>query len=184
MKEYDLIKECQSGSETAYRCLVKQYYQDAYAMAYYWIRNREVALDISQEAFIRIFRNIKKYDLKRSFKAWMYTIVKNLCMNYFKRHQKKRILFSDYFFKREENIQTMEGFQSNPEGNEQAQLLWWGIKQLKDSEREIVLLKDMEDFSYKEISDILNIPLGTVMSRLYNARKKLAQIVKGEQNVE
>lgn len=174
----ELIARCRAGSKTAFRTLVERYYQPAYTMAYYYTHNRDTALDISQETFVRIYKHLRKLDPERPFKIWLYTIVKNLSLNYLNRHKNRRMLFSDYLADGKE-VATGGG---NPvkgmEQREKIQQVWQALHQLKDTDRDIILLKDFEDFSYQEISEILDIPVGTVMSRLYYARKKLGKLLE------
>jgi RNA polymerase sigma-70 factor (ECF subfamily) len=180
--DVELIKECQTGSETAFQKLVETFYQDAYRMAYYWTRNREVALDISQEAFIRVYRNLDHFDIEKPFRAWFYTIIKNLSMNYLKRTRSRRTVFSDFFSKKRNLPEAITETNRKIEQDETARVIWHSIRKLSRDEQEIILLREFEDFTYQEVSDLLNIPLGTVMSRLYHARKKLAKIIEGEQD--
>lgn len=184
MGDDELISQCQNGSKDAFCQLANKYYKDVYSMAYYWLEDREAAFDISQEAFLRVFRNIKKFDQNRPFKGWLYIIVKNLCFNYLKRYRKRRIVFSDYLLNIDNDKITIPDLVTHPENIEKMEVLWWGIRKLNKDEKEIVLLRDIEEFRYKEISDILGIPLGTVMSRLYKARKNLAHILNEYKNIE
>ena len=178
----ELVARCRSGSKTAFHKLVERYYQPAYTMAYYYTHNRETALDISQETFVRIYKNLGKLDPNRPFKAWLFTIVKNLSLNYLSRHKKRRLLFSDYL----SNGKELPTRGNNPakklERQEKTEMVWHALRRLKESDRDIILLKDFEDYSYQEISEILDIPLGTVMSRLYYARKKLSEFLEDETN--
>ncbi len=182
INDVELIKEGQTGSETAFQKLVETFYQDAYRMAYYWTRNREVALDISQEAFIRVYKNLNQFDVERPFCAWLYTIIKNLSMTYLKRTRSRRMVFSDFFSKKRNLADATTETDRKIEQDETARVIWQSIRKLNRDEQEIILLREFEDYSYQEISDLLNIPLGTVMSRLYHARKKLAKIIEGEQD--
>lgn len=184
MGDNELINQCQNGSRDAFCQLVNKYYKDAYSMAYYWLENRDAAFDISQEAFIRVVRNVKNFDHHKPFKGWLYIIVKNLCFNYIKRYRRRRIVFTDYLLNIDNDTITIPGLVTHPENSNKMEILWWGIRKLHKDEREIVLLRDIEEFSYKEISDILGIPLGTVMSRLYHARKNLAHILREYRNDE
>jgi len=180
--DVELIKECQTGSETAFQKLVETFYQDAYRMAYYWTRNREVALDISQETFIRVYKNLDHFNIEKPFRAWFYTIIKNLSMNYMKRTRNRRMVFSDFFSKKGNLIEATFETDRKIEQDEAARVIWHSIRKLSREEQEIILLREFENFTYQEISDLLNIALGTVMSRLYHARKKLAKIIEGEQD--
>lgn len=173
----ELIRASREGSEAAFRELVERHYQQAYSMAVYWTHNREVALDISQESFIRVFRHLKNFDPTRSFRAWLYTIVKNLSFNYIRRQGKRRLVFSDFFATRKGAREPEADRDDHTEKRELKEWVWRALQKLNDKDRDIILLKDFEDFSYREISEALNIPMGTVMSRLYHARKKLGNML-------
>ena len=175
----ELIRKCQAGNGDAFAVLTRRYYQQAFAMAFYRVNNREAALDISQDAFVRIYRNIARFQADKPFAAWLYTIVRNLCVNYLQRRKKRWLVFSDYF-SGGESAEDSPLFQSTDEAadSENRQQLWQAISRLKENDREIIILKDLEGLSYREISEMLDIPEGSVMSRLYYARKRLAKLVK------
>lgn len=174
----DLIEACQSGSKDAFEQLTHRYYEKAFGIAMVHLGNRDVALDISQEAFVRIYRNIAKLDADRPFGAWLYTITRNLCRNYVERQRKRRLVFSDFFAGNQHKLAEIPQESSDDlEQMERKRQLWDGLNQLSEADREIIVLKDFEDFSYKEIAEILGIPNGSVMSRLYYARKRLAKAV-------
>jgi RNA polymerase sigma-70 factor (ECF subfamily) len=181
--EKELLLSCQTGSEVAFKKLVHMYYKDAYAIALVRTHNQDAALNISQEAFIRIYKNIKSFDFNHPFKAWLYTIVKNLCINYWQRRRKKWTVFTDFFLKPSYPSVLITESTDSIDQEETKKIVWKGLNQLKPEDKDIILLKDFEDFSYKEISELLDIPLGTVMSRLFHARKKLAQILRKYQYV-
>ncbi len=174
----ELIRASQQGSQEAFKQLVQRYYQHAYAMAFYWTHNREVALDISQESFVRVYRHLRKFDFNRSFKTWLFTIVKRLALNYLERHRRRWTVFSDYFSGNRSHKIPEAPADERFAHRELQQQVWEALRQLEDKDRDIILLKDFEDFSYKEISEALGIPVGTVMSRLFHARKKLAKIIE------
>lgn len=176
-----LIESCKAGDPKAFEQLVKRYYQKAYSIALLQLRNREAALDISQEVFVRIHRNIGKFDTNKSFAAWLYIITRNVCRNYAKRFQRRWTVFSD--IANSESI-LPENKAETPvealENQERKEFLWKSIQALSETDREIIQLKDIEEFSYKEISEALDIPIGSVMSRLYYARKRLGKMIRAE----
>lgn len=174
----ELIRASRQGSEEAFRHLVERYYQQAYAIALYWTHNREVALDISQESFVRVYRNLSRFDVNRPFKIWLYTIVKRLAINYLERYRKRWTVFSDYLSGSHSGSLPDAWHESSLEKRERQEQVWKALRELEEKDREIILLRDFEDFSYKEISEVLGLPIGTVMSRLFHARKKLANIIK------
>ncbi len=175
----ELIRNCQNGNTIAFEKLVRRYYGRAYGIAIMKIRDPDLAFDISQEAFIQVFRNIKRFDLEKSFSPWLYKIVQNLCLNYLRRRKRRWIVFSD-LFRSISPIESQPGFVeiNQFEKNEQQAHLWKALKRLEKFDREIITLRDIQDFSYKEISEILSIPIGTVMSRLYYARKKMLKLLE------
>jgi RNA polymerase sigma-70 factor (ECF subfamily) len=178
-EDQEAIKDCQLGNTESYRILVDKYKTRAYYAALLVTGNRDDALDLSQEAFYKAFKAIKSFQPGKNFYTWFYKILKNLCINHYKRIKRRSIVFSD--------ASESEGpslyFSSflNPEEifevNEMRDILWKGLMDLKQDDREIIILKEFNEMSYKEIADVLSIPVGSVMSRLYYARKKLAKIL-------
>jgi RNA polymerase sigma-70 factor (ECF subfamily) len=180
-EDQQAIKDCQLGKTESYRFLVEKYKTRAFYAALLITGNRDDALDLSQEAFFKAFRAIKTFQTGRSFYTWFYRILKNLCINHYKRIKRRNIVFSDA--DESEGPSLYLSPTANPaevfEENEMRDLLWKGLMQLKKDDREILILKEFQELSYKEIAEVLNIPVGSVMSRLFYARKKLANILEG-----
>ena len=187
MDEQTLIVRCKSGDREAFAELVKRHYKQAISLAIYWTGNRELALDISQEAFLRIYRNLDNLNPENPFAAWMYTVVKNLCLNYFNRQKSRWRVFSDVLFNSTHTeIENFGGQvenlgESNTEQADDQRMLRSALQKLEETDREIIILKDLHNYTYKEIGEMLQIPAGTVMSRLYHARKKLSTILLEEE---
>jgi RNA polymerase sigma-70 factor (ECF subfamily) len=170
----EAVRLCQQGNRQAYGYLVKTYMQRAYYCALGIVGSHEAALDISQDAFVRAFRAISRFEPEKQFFTWYYKILRNLCLNFVrnrKAHARSFSEINEYEIGRlsddEQNID------ENLERKELRAQVRTALNSLKPQEREIIMLKDFQDYSYKEIADILDIPIGTVMSRLYNARKAL-----------
>jgi RNA polymerase sigma-70 factor (ECF subfamily) len=178
--EQQAIRECQLGKSESYRLLVEKYKNRAYYAALLLTGNREDALDLSQEAFYRAFKAIKTFSPGKNFYTWFYRILKNIAINRFKRVKRRLIVLSDA----DETIgpqiylSPLAGPEEVFEENEMRDVLWKGLKKLKEEDREIILLKEFQELSYKEIAELLDIPIGSVMSRLYYAKKKLANIME------
>ncbi len=157
-----------------FEMLVKQNMRRAYFSALGLLGSHDAAMDVSQEAFIRAYRNYKTYNREKNFFTWYYSILKNLCINVIRdRKRKEEIEFIEY-----RNIEQQGKLIDEIENKELLQLLQDVINKLKFEEREIIVLKEFENYSYKEISELLGIPIGSVMSRLFYARKKLAENLK------
>ena len=167
MSDSEAIVACQKGRKEMYKYLVEKYKVRAYYAALMYTKNREDALDLSQEAFYRAYRALPEFDTGKNFYTWFYRILKNLCINFVTRRKHHA-----------EIPETAQDFSSkNPqeilEENERSLAVWRGLQKLKEKDREIIILKDFDDMSYQEISEVLDIPTGSVMSRLHYARKKL-----------
>ena len=172
-EDKELIFQCQRGKMKAFKTLVEKYKKPAFFVALGLVGNREDAYDLSQEAFVRVFRSIKRYNPEHKFFTWFYTILSNLCKN----HLKKRGVQKSHL----ENIDVAQDIHSPDvmlEKNEINLRLWEAISKLPYEFKEIILLKHFHEFSYRKISETLNIPMGSVMSRLYYARKKLKENLK------
>ncbi len=181
MTDAELIQKSLDGDGKAFEELVRRYYQKAYRTAMMYVKNPDTALDISQEAFLRVYRNLKHYRFQHSFGGWLYQIVKHLCLNHLKRKRRKWLVFSDAFARYDGRPRAAE-VHPVPDGlemEERARLLWQAMQQLPPKDREILMLKEAAELSYQDIARLLDIPMGTVMSRLYYARKKLAGLLKG-----
>lgn len=158
-----------------FEILVKQNMRRAYFVALGFLGSHDSAMELSQEAFIRAYRNFSKFDKKRKFFTWYYKILKNLCLNFLrdnKNHKRENYL----------ELSTKELIQKSPEQEleekEITEKLYSAIDSLNEIEREILILREFEGMSYRDISELLNIPEGTVMSRLYYTRKKLSSLMK------
>jgi RNA polymerase sigma-70 factor (ECF subfamily) len=179
-EDQQAIKDCQLGKTESYRILVDKYKTRAYYAALLITGNRDDALDLSQEAFYKAFRAIKSFEPGRSFYTWFYKILKNLCINHYKRIKRRNIVFSDADESQGPSLYLSSS--PNPaevfEQNEIRDLVWNGLMELKKEDREIIILKEFHEMSYKELAEVLGIPVGSVMSRLFYARKKLAKILE------
>ncbi|MBN2424104.1 MAG: sigma-70 family RNA polymerase sigma factor [Calditrichaceae bacterium] len=180
LTDKDAILACQSGNTEAFRHLVEKYKTRAYYSALLLTKNSEDALDLSQDAFFRAFRSLNRFDTSKNFYTWFYKILRNLCINHI--HRREKIVQMVHDDDGADAFDRLEHEDKNPEEifeeNERSQMLWAGLNKLKETDREIILLKEFDDMSYQEIADALGIPVGSVMSRLFYARKRLLKEVE------
>ena len=172
----ELLRRCQSGSAAAFKELVEQLKRPAYFHALSLTGNADDAMDISQEAFARVWQNLTSYDPALPFYGWYYTILKRLALNHIRNRSRRREESGS------ELIETQTTELGAPDSAHQVQqhgvLVRQVLEQMSLEDREILCLKDMQEHSYREIADILGIPIGTVMSRLYAARQRFRQKMK------
>ena len=162
MDDRQIIEKCLKGEEEAFRFLVERYQRQAVSHGLTILGNREDASDAAQEAFVDAFQALKNFDRTRRFYPWLYVLLRNRC---FKLIAKRRDA---------ENIEAAELLAPQSGiSNEEKIALERALRELSKEEREIVGLKYLDGFSYDEIAELLEIPRGTVMSRLYHARKNL-----------
>ncbi len=169
-EERGLIQRCQQGDRTAFEPLVKRYMRTAASFALAWTGSQEDALDLSQEAFARAFRAIKRFDLSRPFYPWFHTILRNLCLNHLSRAARlHEVPLRDDI----ERPALTPGPDLVLERGELRQMVWEGIRRVGARDREILILREFQGLTYAEIAEVLHIPRGTVMSRLHAARQRL-----------
>lgn len=168
--ERGLILRCQHGEREAFEPLVTKYMRLAASFALAWTGNHEDALDLSQEAFARAFRAIRRFDTSRPFYPWFHTILRNLCLNYLSRAARlHEVPLRDDI----ERAGPDPGPLAYVERQETRQRVWDGIRKLQATDREILILREFQGLTYAEIAEVLEIPRGTVMSRLHTARQRL-----------
>lgn len=167
LSESDILKHVQKGDREAYQEIVVRHMHMAYYVALAFVHNHQDALDLSQEAFIRAFRKIKKFDTKRPFSPWFYRILKNLCIDHYKHRRRLNEVPL-------ENVRVLE---VEHEDREMKKALWKGIDELPGEQKEIIVLRYFQQLSYQEIAEILDKPIGTVMSSLHYAKKRLKGII-------
>lgn len=179
MADSALLSLVQQGDMKAFETLVERHRHRAVAVAVKLVGDPDEAADISQEAFIRVYRAVKRFDTRKEFFNWFYVILSNLARNRLKK-RKVRTTFAREQQADNEGIkyrQTRDAPDLLVESTETRLRVWAAIEQLPFNFKEIIVLRHFEDLSYEEISKLLNIPLGSVMSRLYYARLKLKQIL-------
>ncbi len=171
-----LVQKAQAGDRAAFGELVRRYMQRAYYVALGLVGSHEDALDLSQEAFARAFRARAGIDPERPFFAWLYQILRRLCFNFLRDRSTRRQRLAgatpwlvEQARERRENDPARE-----MERSELRERLTEAIDRLSAKEREVLVLREFEGLKYREIAELIEIPIGTVMSRLYSARRSLA----------
>lgn len=177
-KETELLLEARNGNKEAYGKIVKIYMKRAYYAALSLVGSHEDALDISQEAFIRAYHSIKKFEPDKKFYTWYYRILKNLCLNHLRNQYRHAQNFSEIYGLLENIKDEQQDTQDMIEKNENRKIVWEAIWKLTPEDREIITARDIANASYDELAEMLQVPLGTVMSRLYHARKRLKKIIE------
>lgn len=175
--ERTLVRRAQAGDVEAFGALVSRYMRRAYYAALGLVGSHDDALDLSQEAFSRAFRARMSLDPNRSFYTWLYTILRRLCFNFLRDRKAQSQKLAEAAGWLAEEARARVAAQSPVRAAELAELrsrVAGAIEQLPDRQREVLVLKEFEGLRYREIAELVGIPIGTVMSRLFAARRQLA----------
>lgn len=173
----ELVRRAQRGDRKAFGKLVERYMRRAYYSALGLVGSAEDAMDLSQEAFVRAFRARQTIDPERPFFAWLYQIIRRLCFNHTRdRRTRRRGIDAAQNWLVDQAQSRNSG--THPEqalaADEARRRVSDALELLSEKDREVLVLKEFEGLRYREIADVLQIPIGTVMSRLYSARRRLA----------
>lgn len=152
-----------------FSALVQEYRLRAFHFVLQIVGNRDDAMDITQEAFLKVHRNWSRWDSSRPFAPWFYTILRNLAIDFIRKRSSRKEELVDSF----SDASPRPGPQALAEKGEVQRKVWEVINQLSEPQREVVILRDLQGFSYKEIAQIIGESTTTVNSRLHDAREIL-----------
>jgi RNA polymerase sigma-70 factor (ECF subfamily) len=175
-----LIERCRAGDLAAFEPLVEKYRQRVWRLAYNTLRDREEAWDVAQEAFIRAYQALPSFRGQSAFYTWLYRIVMNVATDRARSRSARGRAFGTERVPEEDWDRVLPDEHAASESpdtaaarREQRGKIMQALDTLSEDHRKIIMLSDLEGLSYREIADTLEIPMGTVMSRLHNARKRL-----------
>ncbi len=179
--ERALIQRCLSGDVAAFEPLVEKYRQRVWRLAYQVLHDREEAWDCAQEAFVRAFHSLPSFRGQSAFYTWLFRITVNLATDRHRARGAQARAFGAERVPEEEWERTTADPGARPDQvaarAEQRARIGQALDALPPKARTIIMLSDVEGLSYREIAEVLNCPIGTVMSRLHNARKRLKALL-------
>lgn len=182
MEDSILIKRCRRGDRDAFNELVEKYQTRVVNIAYGMLSDTEDAYDAAQEVFINIYRSIGSFREQSSFTTWLYRITANVCADILRKRQKSLGEISiDAPIGDDNSTMDITDTSHSPETavfeNERQRIVAESMKKLPEDYRQVIHLYDIENLSYKEIAELLNISQGTVKSRIFRGRKLLREIL-------
>ena len=192
--DHDLVQRVQAGDSAAFRALYDKYHRRAFAVAMGVVKNEDDALDAVQNAFVKVHKNIHKFQGSSSFYTWLYRIVMNVSIDHVRRTSRRKTLDFDERALHEESEIAGDGAllprvtDANPGKaalrRELGSAIQAALAELPEHHRAVIVLREIEGMSYEEMAEALEVPKGTIMSRLFHARKKmqvaLAPYLSGE----
>lgn len=179
-----LVRRFKQGDREAYAEIVRRYQHRVYTMCVRWVGDRQVAEEVAQDVFLALFKALADFRGDAQLSTWIYRVVSNHCKNRKMYRFRRKVSQHESIHARPEE----EGpHRELPDPNqhtdarthraEAERLVQQALAELDDSARRIIVLRDVEDLSYEEISEILDLPRGTVKSRLHRARARLARVL-------
>lgn len=186
VEDIELVRRSQAGDKAAFNELVTRYRQRIYAMAYHMTRNEQDAWDLAQDAFVRAWKSIHRFRGDSSFYTWIYRIVSNVTIDSIRKKQGRVETEFDDSLAGLQGIdvraRTVPGGTPSPDENirqkEIGARITAAIGKLSEDHRAVLILKEIEGLQYHEIAEALDCEIGTVMSRLFYARKKMQAQLK------
>ncbi|MFN3301830.1 MAG: RNA polymerase sigma factor [Patescibacteria group bacterium] len=178
----NLIDQYLKGDERALEILIKRYLKPIFSFIFRFVRDSQEAEDITQEVFVKVWRNLKRFDKKRKFKTWIFTIAKNSCLDWLKK--KKEITFSEIEEEKNSFVENIPDRCLLPneifEREDLVNLLNEALEKLSPKYKMVLLLRYNDHFTFKEIAETLEEPLNTIKSRHKRAIDKLKIFLKSK----
>ena len=176
--EKDLVARCRKGDDDAWRELVDRFGSKVYAISYHFTLKREDAEELSQEIFLKLFENLDRYDGGFPLVAWILSVSRNLCIDRYRRRKREK----SFRFVTDDAVTALLKSEDDPAAmalkKERTQLLFSALAEIPEDLAEILILRDLNGLAYDEIGTALELPEGTVKSRLFRARAEVARKIR------
>lgn len=183
-----LVERSKEGDLAAFEELVRMYQKQIYNLGYRMMGNEEDASDITQEAFLKAYKSIKKFNAKSSFGTWIYRIAVNVCIDELRKRKKTKlypIVHNDDLDEKGHKlvVDTNDLPEERMEKRETRKKVRQAINRLPEDHRAVIVLRDIQERSYQEIADILGLNIGTVKSRINRARSSLKEEIQKQREL-
>jgi RNA polymerase sigma-70 factor (ECF subfamily) len=170
--DYSIIRQFVDGDKSVFQILVKRHKEKVRNIIYITMNNSSLVDDIAQDVFITVYKNLRHFRFESQFTTWLYRITVNRCKDYLRKMNVRKI-----FSPIEEGFEVSE-YPTPIENSDVSKIVMDAISKLPVRLRMPLILKDIEGFSYQEISETLNCEMGTVKSRIFRGREKLKEILQ------
>lgn len=184
VSDEDLMMKCRKGDMSAFELLVRRYQDPLINYIHRSINDYHRAEDLSQETFLRVFKNASRYEPTASFKSWLYTIATNLCRNEVRNRARRNTYLFEDLVEENENIYDTDFLRDTRympdvilEKKEQRQIIQKALKKLTENQRLALTLVTYQDLRYEEVAKILNCSVGAVKALIHRARQKMKKLL-------
>ncbi len=180
-----LVKAAQAGDRRAFQALYQRYERKVFSVAYGFLRNQEDALDVLQEAFIKVHRYLPNFEGQSSFYTWLYRIVANLCIDHLRRSGRKRDVEFDDRLRHDGGNEAASSTGGRPLGDPSAAIknkeilaaVQDSLGHLSDKHRAVIVMRELQGLSYADMAKAMSCSKGTIMSRLFHARRNMQKLL-------
>jgi len=174
-----LIERCLQGDQAAWETIVRQNWRRVFNVAYKFVGRHDLAEDLSQDVFLKVFRSLSTFDRRANFQTWLISVSRNLCIDHYRSVRKERETI-------DRDVRTDDLAPASPapsalaalERRDLAEQLREALQHLPDTLRAAVVMRDIQELSYQEIAERLSLPEGTVKSRINRGRHELARQIR------
>lgn len=181
MDDAELVRRCLRGDAGAWETVVRTHTRRIYNLCYRFTARREEAQDLTQEVFLRVYRTLKSYDPGQgALEVWMHRLARNLLIDHYRatRHDRMSVSLEDQLPRLEEKPSAAPPPDRTAALGELSEAIQQALGQLSPDLREAVILRDLQGLEYREIAHVLDVPEGTVKSRINRGRAELGRIMK------
>ncbi len=174
-----LIQRCLAGDQVAWERIVRLHWRRVFNVAYKFVGKHDEAEDLTQDIFVKIFKSLGTFDRRANFQTWLISVSRNLCIDHYRSVRKERQTIDRDVDANELSPTSHEpGPMASLEQQDRVTLLRQALASLPESLRTAVLMRDIQELSYQDIATRLNLPEGTVKSRINRGRNELARQIK------
>lgn len=183
--DVELVRKAKQGDSQAYDQLILLYKDVVHSIVYRMVRNKQEAEDLTQEAFIKAYKSITSFNEEYAFSTWLFKIATNNCIDFFRKRKLKTYSMDETIKYKDDEIK-QEYAAPDPDieydmvAEERTQIIREAINQLPEKYKIVIELRHQQEHSYEQISEELDLPLGTIKARIFRAREMLNKSLRGK----
>jgi RNA polymerase sigma-70 factor (ECF subfamily) len=175
----DIIERCLGGDQSAWDEIVRLYWRKVFNIAYKFVGRHDLAEDLTQDVFLKLFKSLDSFDRRANFQTWLISVSRNLCIDHYRSVRKEReAVARDVDPSELATAAPGRSAQAELEARDRVALLRLALDRLAPTLRTAVMLRDIQELTYQEIADKLKLPEGTVKSRINRGRTELARQIQ------
>lgn len=178
LPDENLVQEILNGNDDAFRVLIERYQKPIFNMAFRMCGDYDEAADLTQEAFLQVYRVLDKYDPEKKFFSWMYRVSHNICINVLNKKPKNVVALDDVQENHLANDDTMAQPEKYYSNQELRVRIDQAILNLPDTYHDVIYMRFVHNLSYQQIADVMSLPISTIETRIYRGKALLQKELK------